>query len=98
MRDADPLDEDAVEGLTAAFLTVAREHYFSRPMTQATVLEVLNALGIAAGFVIIGTEAPPADQENLRTFVMRALDQQVEAGLPEVKKTSPEGEGVGRKH
>lgn len=71
-----PLDLAATEQLTAAFAAAIKQHYLDRPRSNATVLEVLNALAAVTAFVVAGTEP---DQETSFDFFLTAFHQQLDS-------------------
>lgn len=64
------IDQHAVEELSKAFGATIKDHY-TRPPSPMRVFEVLNALSIAAGFVIAGTGV---DQDQMRAWFDSSLN------------------------
>jgi LmbE family N-acetylglucosaminyl deacetylase len=72
-------DREATEALAHVLGVAVRQHYRSRPIGQATVYEVLNALAFVTATVLAGT-GNSSDTASLRAW----LDQAIDRNVPEV--------------
>jgi len=77
MKTTDQLDKDAVALLAGELMLAVKAHYHQRPTRRDTVLEVLNALGIATATVIAGADESASDHGAL-VFFARALGGQLD--------------------
>lgn len=73
-----PLDVGPVEQLSKEIMLCVVGHYVRRPMSRATAQEVLNALAIAAAYVLAGASEAD-DGDGARSFFDQALQQQLQA-------------------
>lgn len=76
MNTTDHLDTDAVALLTGELILAVKAHYLRRPTRRDTILEILNAFGIATATVLAGAVNNNSDSSALRFFA-RALDSQL---------------------
>lgn len=88
----------AVEALVRRILEIVREHYVERGPNRDVVFEVLDGLAFSAGLVITGTEVQGEELDNLRRFVINAMDESIEAGIEVKDEDDDEPEFVGRKN
>jgi hypothetical protein len=77
MKTIDQLDKDAVAKLAGELLLAVKAHYARRPMHRDTVLEILNAFGIATATVLAGAGDDNTDNGAL-VFFARALGSQLD--------------------
>ena len=71
------LDRNTVERLATALLIPIRNHYLRGPVGADRAYEVLNALAITAGVVLLGAEG--AGGKGVRFFLDALRQQLVEA-------------------
>jgi hypothetical protein len=81
--DAPRLDEERTQALMRAIITPVRDHLAAQPHTREKVFEALNALAIAAAWVLAGIGRPDpvvAEREmaRVRGWFNQALDDNVD--------------------
>jgi hypothetical protein len=90
MAEPQPLEQAAVERLTAELMHAVRAHYLRRPIARSSAQEVLNALAVVTAVVLVAAEHNAGAGIEAEEFFDLALENQIKQLQAETPRL-PEG-------